>query len=650
MKNVALILFLTVISWAGIAQGKSGFGFFTDRDVYVSGESVLAKMYLPSGNSSTIVHLDLVNKSGKWISGASIEIKNNQADGYLQLPDSLSSGTYLLRAYLKSNSEECRMNREIWIANRFDGLGKITEINVAVNVEQLQVQMNDEIKFSGLENEVKNTSNVQAQVELGESLLGKLDGKLLISVARSIPQFESSTFRVGCANVRDGLTETKNELSSSKGILYKGTVTDKTTSKPVANITVCLTIPDSIPKFQYYITGKDGQFSFLTDDNHKDVQALLHCYSNNPAQRSKDKNLQINYVRSAPQAESSTLQRGSAMVGTGLTESKGIIYSGTITDKTTAAPVPNVTVYLTIPDSIPEFQYYITGNDGRFYFLIDHYYGNIKAVIQCFPNNSAQHLKIVQDEPFASIGAMPEFRSKPIPEEFKTEIVNSIDATTFQKIFEQEMLSKNKPPKKKLSDYAYYGIPSRQVDPQLFIDLPNFSEISKELLPGVKFRNYNNEPTLRVTANNIYFEEQPLVVLDGIPIRDLNLIKNMGTKDIDRVDICQEERFYGDLRFPGVVAIYSTKPDYSNLPESDQLIKLETEAKQIPVQLAEPIVSAPSIPDFRQTLYWNASAEPMKNIEVKFATSNVRGHFKMIIRGQTTDGTLIYSEKKFEVK
>lgn len=256
------------------------------------------------------------------------------------------------------------------------------------------------------------------------------------------------------------------------------------------------------------------------------------------------------------------------------------------------------------------------------------------------------------DEPFAAIGAMPGFNAKPVSEEFRNEITRSIDAFTFQKIFGQEIISKLAMPTKKTDDYPYYGVPSNVVDPQLFIDLPNFNDISKELLPGVKFRNHNNEPTMQVINSPLrtFFDEQPLILLDGIPIHDLNVIKDMGTTDIDRVEICQSERFYGDLKFPGVVAIYSTKTDYSKLIDTDQLVKFKTEAKQIPVQLTFPVTTESTIPDLRQALYWDANAKPAKTIALKFRTSSIQGHFKMVVRGRTTDGTLIFAEKQFEVK
>jgi hypothetical protein len=208
------------------------------------------------------------------------------------------------------------------------------------------------------------------------------------------------------------------------------------------------------------------------------------------------------------------------------------------------------------------------------------------------------------------------------------------------------------PPKKESESYPYYGTPSNVVNPQLFIDLPNFSEISKELLPGVKFRNYNNEPTLRVmnmTAHG-YFDESPLLLIDGIPIRDLNVIKDMGTTEIKRVDILQSERFFGNLRFPGVVAIYTLKGDYSRIPDSDQFVRIKLDATQVQSSLSEPEATDPNIPDLRQVFYWNPSVEASENLSVKFTTSSVLGKFSLIVRSKLKDGTLIRSEKQFEVK
>ena len=538
-KFTYLFMFLISISMIGKTQEKSGFGFFTDRDVYVSGETLLAKIFTPEDNPSRIVYLDLVNQFNSRVTGVSLEIKNNQADGFLQLPDSLGSGTYMLRAYLRNTAEKIKIMREIWISNRFDGLEKIDQLKRVAGLEKIQEQKSGQIEIENVDAIYQTNSDIAATIKIDEHLLKEIEGNLLVSVAQTDPSFDPASF-------------------------------------------------------------------IWSSDQFKE----------------------------------------------GMTENKGIILSGTVTDKKTSEPAAGVTVYLTIPDTIPGFQYYQTRKDGRFYFLLEDYYGPVQAVVQCFGNTPAQRVKIAMDGLYAEPGKIPEFIQQPFPEEFTGNIKRNIDAITFQKIFSQDKIKLATPGIKKQELSPYYGNPTKTVDPQLFIDLPNFSEISRELLPGVKFRNYNNEPTLQVINNNMhtYFTENPLILIDGIPIRDLNVIKDMGTADIERIDVCQNERFYGDLRFPGVVALYTTKADYSRLPESDQLIRMNLETIQLQPIVSEPEIKESSIPDLRQDIYWNPSVVPGENLPVKCITSSIVGQFKLIVRGRLKNGNLIYSEKQFEVK
>jgi hypothetical protein len=538
-KNHLILLLLIAIAHFAKAQPANVYALYTDRDMYVSGETLLAKIFTPEDGLSSIVYLDLVNQAGTRITGAALKIRNNQANGYLYLPDSLSSGTYLIRAYQKHSAKKIKVLREIWISNRFDGLEKTTQINRVKGVPPVQEKETGEILFSGIESEYKANQPISATIKINNSILQEIEGELLISISQTDSSFISSTF---------------------------------------------------------------------LDESEMKEDAMV--------------------------------------------ERRGIIFSGTVTDKNSGENAPDITVYLTIPDSIPGFQYYITRSDGRFYFLLDRNYKQVQAVIQCFGKTQGQRLKIKLDDNFAEPGNLPTFSQLPVNEPFRNSNRRNIDAVTFQKIFDQKKLETLPSVLNSQETYPYYGKASLTVDPQLFIDLPNFTEIARELLPGVKFRNYNNTPTLQVLNSPMrnYFSETPLLLIDGIPVGDLNVIKDMGTTDIDRVDICQTERFYGDLRFPGVVAIYTTKSDYSMLPENDQLIRLKPELIQEQVQLAEPAIPEPNIPDMRQLLYWNPLVTPAENIQVKGTASSVCGHFKAIVRGRLKDGTLIFAEKYFEVK
>lgn len=540
MKNYLLVaIFLACLFLPGKTQTKNYYGLFTDRDLYVSGETLLAKIYLPGEIPSRIMCLDLVNQNGVRITGVSLEIRKNEAEGYLQLPDSLSSGTYLIRTYQKFNAGQNKTVREIYISSRFDKLEKAEKLKRLATGIDIPGNKTDQIQITELEKSYSPQSKVEAAVQINESLLSELDGNLLVTVAQTDSVFQSKCF-----------PEVTNQSK------------------------------------------------------------------------------------------------------TGLIEKKGIIISGLVTDKKNSEPADGITVFLTIPDSIPGFQYYNTKKDGRFYFLLDKYYGSIQAVIQCFGNTPLQRLTIKLDEFYAEPGNILNFQTKAITGELKESLSRNISTVTFQKVFGQNYFTLTPRKEKSDQDYPYYGKATQTVDPKLFVDLPDFAEIARELLPGVKYRNYNNEPTLQVinSGTHNYFEELPLILLDGIPVRDLNVIRDMGTADIERVDICKNERFYGDLRFPGVVAIYSRKKDYSRLPESSQLIRLKLDAIQLPCKLTDPGLTEPTIPDMRQTLYWNPITEPARKLTVQCKTSSIIGQFKLTVKGRLKDGTLISTEKQFEVK
>jgi len=190
------------------------------------------------------------------------------------------------------------------------------------------------------------------------------------------------------------------------------------------------------------------------------------------------------------------------------------------------------------------------------------------------------------------------------------------------------------------------------VYPGLFEELPDFTEIARELLPGVKFRANNRIPTIQIlnpiTQN--FFSDQPLVTLDGVPVQDLNIIKNLGSQDIKRIEISRTERFYGDLRFPGVVAIYSNSPDYKLFKESDDLIKFTMDAFQADVSLKSPVNMKLSDPDLRKVLLWQPNLKTEETVRLHFETSDLLGNFRLMVRIKNRDGSVEYKEQNFEVK
>jgi hypothetical protein len=127
------------------------------------------------------------------------------------------------------------------------------------------------------------------------------------------------------------------------------------------------------------------------------------------------------------------------------------------------------------------------------------------------------------------------------------------------------------------------------------------------------------------------------------------MIKNMGSKDIDRIEICRRERYFGDLVFHGVIAIFSSMQVNKLLSETDELIKINLDTFQSDSYLIIPKEQGQNEPDLRKVLLWNPQLKPEETIKINFVTSDIKGSYKFVLRGMTNDGEVICHEHIFEV-
>ncbi len=538
IRIFSIILILTGIWDTTLAQDRSAFRIITDREVYVSGETVLAKLYLPFREQSKIVYADIASLSGEHITGVTTEATDHQAAVYIELPDSLETAAYLVRVFVNEIDSKTFAAQEILVANRFDKLTRMNDFPRITEKEISAIQP-DGLNITGLMKEYQPSAAIKTEIAISDKLLSEINGNLLVSVSEVVPRFDLPQIQLNAVNNESGIPE-------DKGIVINGTVVNTTSSRPIENATIFLTIPDSIPYFQYYNTGADGKFSFLIKDRS----------------------------------------------------------------------------------------------------------GRIPLVIQCFDHENAQPAKIILEKKFNIQSPQPKTEQTSVPAEIVQFVEKTADARLMKILFEQELINNVEQTNDTALNYPYYGRPTKTVDPDLFYDLPDFNEISRELLPSVRFRNTRNGPQLRVLnlPAKSYFQEQPLILVDGIPISNVELIKDMGTSSLDRVDYSLTERFYGNLQFPGIVALYTKTSENRPIRESDRLVVTEIEAKQPGFNLSQYTKSAPNIPDIRQTLLWNPSIPPAKNIALNFQTSEIKGTFRLVVCGTTKSGEQFIHEQFFEVK
>lgn len=375
------------------------------------------------------------------------------------------------------------------------------------------------------------------------------------------------------------------------------------------------------------------------------VQSLNNTYSitvirNDPSdtlRNYKSKPAQVQYHRS-----SETLY---------LPEIKGLSLSGRMLAGDSAGPVINNLVNLAILGRRPDFRVINSDYKGTFCFALDSITGRNDMYITS--NSDAEDLEIRLDNDFAN----PVVRFPEIPfvlseseKELAAEIIFNMQINSqFQsrdtKISQKNIREENLP------TVSFYGPPSASVLIDDYIDLPTLKEVLIELVPGVFPRLRDNESSLIFSGNKLTFtlinQYSPLILVDHVPVFNLNELLLMSPKKIKKVEILNEIYMVGHTTFGGILNIITRKGDLAgiDLPENsfffDFISYLPQEELEFPRYENQEF--DPENPDYRNCLYWAPviDAAPGQDLELDFFTSDNNGDYMVLIRSVGKDGTIL---------
>jgi hypothetical protein len=210
-----------------------------------------------------------------------------------------------------------------------------------------------------------------------------------------------------------------------------------------------------------------------------------------------------------------------------------------------------------------------------------------------------------------------------------------------------------------LKRIRFYGKPDAGLVMADYIKLPVMQEVFFELIPGASLRSKRSqyEITLADPVTNRIFETPPVLMIDGVIIRDPSLIANIDPEIVERIEVVREKYYVGDYMFFGLVNVITKSADFS-------CVQLPGYAVRIPYRIAEPAWSftAPDysttekkssrIPDFRNTLYWNpvVKTNSAGKATVEFWSSDQISDYIINVQGIGADGKPVSASKRISVK
>ena len=341
-----------------------------------------------------------------------------------------------------------------------------------------------------------------------------------------------------------------------------------------------------------------------------------------------------------------------------LPELHGHLVQGRVVDSRTGAPAAGVVAYLSAPSRRVRLATAISQRDGRVQFELPGLYGPRQLVAQCDQGDSLHRVELLS--PFAPPGAPAP--AAPLPPTAAAErlaaslLRRHVQAEVAQYYGDGRPVRYVVPP---LADSGtFYGRPSEHYLLDKFTRFKVLEEVLREYVPGV---------LVRIRKDGFHFVvpdyqaretmENPLVLLDGVPIFNLNRLMAFDPLKVRELDVITNHYFLGPVRHNGLVSFRTYRGDLAGFPLDAQALLLEYEGAQGQREFYAPRYDTPAArqsrrPDFRNLLYWNPTVltRPGTSAALTFYTSDQVGTYRVVVQGLTAAGQTGSASYTFEVK
>ena len=323
-------------------------------------------------------------------------------------------------------------------------------------------------------------------------------------------------------------------------------------------------------------------------------------------------------------------------------EIKDYVITGKLKNTRDGTPLPGCKVFLTFKDSTANLDYAITNEQGQFLFQVNKRYDN-KLLILMLETDSLNARWEIDKKYF-----LPKESSTKNTVILTPENVNTIKEYKknylIGNIYQQEYNNDDNHQSVSIPGYrrtTYQISPEEVIFPGDFYSLKNFEEITRNILPGVKFSEKDGIPYIRIfnMERQSFWENHPIIFLNGIPFNDLRYIATLGTKEIKKISINRKCVFYGNLSFYGVLSII-THDGFIPREYIDQHQKINHEKLSIHLEnheskIDEGLAGNPNFPLLNSLLLWNPEVmlQGKEKRKLEFFTSDIPGVYTVTVEG-----------------
>jgi len=643
----------------------------TDREQYIAGENIwftvyaIDRQHLKASSLSSIAYVELLNYNNRPVIRGRILLSDGSGLGQINLPDTLSSGIYTLRAYTA------------WMKN-FLPEGCFTKEIGVYNAISLHPTARKPIKKSE-----SDTMAIRSDVKSGFQLITDNDDPDVVHLSF----ITSDEFRKNNGPVCNIFIHTRGNINLSEAITLTGNATEKIIGRSMLLPGINhITVFDArgvflTERFIYTQGSSESSMNILSDltfgkrDNvilsinseASDFRNLSVSVSPSQTENSpglqdflifgtefgyelakKFQKLKI-YEHSTVSIDSLLANVRSSWINWNVIAGKDSLVlkyqpetsahflSGKLINSNTSGDY----VIMSIPGKQAVFKYAKTDPAGNFNFSIPVDEEMQEIIIQ--PDDIKGIVNIGSS--FLEEYPVSEYISEKVPD-FVTDLSVNFQV---QKIYET-VTSENIPPEiNSTIPKRFYGKPDIELVLSDYIKLPVMDEIFFELLPGTYLKKRKSSYEIYVTdpVSNLPYDYPTTLFVDGVRIDDAGAIAAIDPEFVEKIDVVRDRYLVGDYLFHGLVNIITKAGDFTAVPIPEYAVRtyyrvIDPIEKFIAPDYKEQ-GNMDRIPDFRNTLWWDPSVKTKDPVE--FWSSDVPGKYRIRINGTDAEGSPVSAEK-----
>ena len=340
-----------------------------------------------------------------------------------------------------------------------------------------------------------------------------------------------------------------------------------------------------------------------------------------------------------------------------LPEYAGSIITGKMVQKGTTTPAKEITGFIAMPSKNTLFKAGISGENGNIKFEFPQLYNDGQLILQADSSKYNAH-KIEIDNPFYVSKNNSQLIEPIMLPKLNKEIIQQLNSSIeIQNHFKADYLNRFQSPI--VDSNAFYYKPDYTYYLDLYARFTTMEEVIREYVTPLSLSKNEGRFQLAIydNQNKRFFDKAPLVLLDGVPILNMDKFIEYDPLKIRKLEVVSRTYFSGNMAFNGIANFITYNGKMEGYELDPRATLIDYKGLQIQREFMAPVYENQAqidsrSPDFRHLLHWSANINTSTKgkINTSFYTSDLAGKYAIVVQGISKQGQPLYKEITFIVQ